>query len=312
MNWLKRMWLVVLLTSVGVLMFGPGAKYIVPIFGDNLDMVFASLYSLSACNFVLLVLDFMFDRREGKGVFPTLDVDHAVKIAAYSPTGAGLIWLGFILLLCTILFICVPRAHADEVTDRAQKYLPQLTKAVDSCWPNLSMREHPAGKIHLESRWNAHAELRTSREWGRGFAQPTIAWDKNGKERFNSYKDATAGYKDLRGWDWKADPFNTSYQLKLVVLRDRGVFRQIRPRMINDEQALKVTDVIYNAGDGRYSARKFYAKLHGMKTDRWDGGLREAHGPKENVKLYGQVLYKMINAYPDRVFQHAALYRGKV
>jgi hypothetical protein len=83
--------------------------------------------------------------------------------------------------------------------------------------------------------------------------------------------------------------------------------------MINDEEALKVMAVIYNAGEGRYLARKKYGQLHGFKVDRWDGGgLVDAHGPREDTKLYGEPLWTAVNRYPRTVAGMSLKYKGMV
>jgi hypothetical protein len=309
-NWLKRMWLPLVIIALNMLVFGPGAKYIVATFGNNLDDVCTTLFNVSAVFLASIMIDLAFDKRKDWGIFPTLDIDAAIKRAQASPIGSGLVWLGFVILFCTILVICVPRAHGD-VLDKAKPYLPILTKAIDSEWPTLALRHVPAGQVERESEWNPKATLKTSRELGRGLVQPTISWDKTGKERFNAYKDAMS-YKAMRGWNWRNDPFNPGYQLKLLVLRDRDAFRQVRPFMINDEEAMKVALVFFNAGDGRYMARKNYGRLHGFKVDRWDGGLVDAHGPKENVMLYGEKLWQAVNRYPRTIQGMSNKYRGLV
>jgi hypothetical protein len=309
-GWLKRMWLPLLLIAVNMIVFGPGAKYIVAFFGNGLDDVCTTIFNVSACFLVVVMIDLAFDKREGWGIFQTLDVDAAIKQAMRSPIGSGLVWLGYVILFSVILIICAQRAHGSTL-DRAKPYLPTLSRAIDMEWPTVILRHYPAGQVEKESGWNPKATLKTSRELGRGLVQPTIAWDKTGKERFNAYKDAMA-YKSMRDWNWRDDPFNASYQLKLLVLRDRDSFRQVRPFMMNDEEAMKVSMVFFNAGGGRYQARKNYARLHGFKTDRWDGGLAEAHGPKENVTLYGRPLWVAVNEYPRMIGKLSEKYRGLV
>lgn len=310
MAWLKRMWIPLVINIVNLLIFGPGAQYIVRYFGNSLDDVATLIFNLSACFLAVIIIDLAFDKRKGWGIFPTLDVDNSIRRAQSTPVGAALVWLGFIILFVSILFIAVPRAHG-AILDKAKPYLPQLSNAIDRCWPGLTMRQFPAGQVEKESGWNPRATLKTSRELGRGFSQLTIAWDKTGKERFNSFKDAM-DYRELQGWNWRNNPFDVGYQLKALVLRDRDSFRQVRPFVVNDAEALKIAAVIFNAGDGRYRARKVYAKLHGFKTDRWSGGLELAHGPKENATLYGEKLWVTVNRYPTTVFQLSTKYQGLV
>jgi hypothetical protein len=307
--WFKRVWVIWVVVVANMIIFGPGSKYIVAWCGNSLDDIATLIFNLSSCFLALLGVDLLFDRRKEWGIFPDLDVD-ACHRRAKSPIAAAIVWLGYVILVAIILFICVPRAHGDMI-DKAKPYLPKLTGSIDKHWPTLTVRHFLAGQVERESEWNTRATLKTSRELGRGLCQPTIAWDNKGKERFNAYKDAMA-YKALRGWDWRNDPFNPGYQLQLLVLRDRDAFRQVRPFMINDEEAMKVMAVMFNAGEGRYLARKKYGQLHGFKVDRWSGGLELAHSPKEDMKLYGERLWEAVNRYPVTVWGMGQKYRGLV
>jgi hypothetical protein len=309
-GWLKRVWVILAVVVANMIIFGPGAKYIVSTFGNTFDDAATLIFNLSSCFLALLFVDLLFDHRKDWGIFPDLSIDTCHKSAQRTPIGAALVWIGYIWLIVTILTICVPRAHGGMI-DKAAPYLPKLSSAIDKHWPTLTVRHFPAGQVERESEWNSRAQLKTSQEHGRGLVQPTISWDKTGKERFNAFRDAMA-YKDLRGWDWRNDPYNPGYQLQLLVLRDRDSFRRVRPFMVNDEEALKVAAVMFNAGDGRYLARKKYGQLHGFKVDRWDGGLADAHGPREDSRLYGEPLWVAVNRYPRTVVGFSIKYRGLV
>lgn len=309
-SWLKRTWMILAVVVANMVIFGPGARYVVAWFGNDFDDIAMVIFNLASCFLAILLTDLLFDRRKDWGIFPTLDIDAALKMAQKTPIGSALVWIGYVVLFAAVLLIAVPRAHAD-VLDNASLYLPKLTSAIDTHWPGMPLRHIPAGQVEKESGWNVRATLKTPRELGRGLVQPTISWDKRGKERFNAYKDAMA-YKAMRGWNWRNDPYNAGYQLKLLVLRDRDAFRQVRPFVVNDEESMKITLVCYNAGEGRYLARKKYARLHGFAADRWSGGLELAHSPKENARLYGRPLFQAVNEYPRRIFDMAGKYKGLV
>jgi len=197
------------------------------------------------------------------------------------------------------------------VVEKAKPYLSVLQEALTDYWPSCPMAAFICGQVENESGWNPHATLKTSRELGRGLTQPTIAYDSHGHERFNAFKDAM-GYKAMRGWNWKADPYNVKYQLRLLVLRDRDAFAQIRKHCVNDQEAAKGAGVIYNAGEGRWMNRHTRAIVKGLPADRWTGGLELAYSDKEKALLYGEPLYQAVNRYPRRISELSTKYQGQI
>ncbi len=193
---------------------------------------------------------------------------------------------------------------------RAQQYLPLYQEIVSVHWPQMPMRHIPCGQVEQESSWKATATLKTPREHGRGLTQMTVAYNKDGSERFNIYREAVK-WRALKGWDWRQDPYNVQYQLTFLVLQDQMNYTMLRPLFINDEETWKAALVSYNAGRGRVMARLAVARARESPTDRWAGGLEDAHGPKEDRILYGRPLWQAVNEYPVKVFRRAEKYRGK-
>lgn len=201
------------------------------------------------------------------------------------------------------LVVAVGSVHADPIPAAATKHLPTLAAAYKSGWPDAPLKYLACGQVEQESNWNEKATLKTSRELGRGLVQMTVT------KSFNIYKDAVK-YKALRSWDWEKDPYNPLYQLTFLVLQDRDNFNE--SKAINAEEQWKIAWVRYNAGDGRVSARRRYAIAKGLKTDRWTGGLEDAHGSLENSVLYGRPLWKAVNEYPRVIMKKAEKYKGKL
>jgi hypothetical protein len=215
-----------------------------------------------------------------------------------------------IIILSALYVMGFPLAcSASYVLTRAAPYLPILSAAFVSHWPDAPIRQHAAGQVEQESSWKSKATLKTSRELGRGLTQMTIAYTSTGKERFNIYRDAVQA-RALKGWDWKADPYNVRYQLTFLVLQDKSNYMQMRHLFASDEEAVKAELVSYNAGAGRVLKRRAYALLKGLPCDKWTGGLDGAYSPKEAALLYGRPLYEAVNEYPRVIFQRAGKYRG--
>jgi hypothetical protein len=316
-NWFRRTWMLLLAIGAGCLIFGDAAQLAI------------TLYNLSTIALVLLLVDWLLDTREKWGLFPSLDLDAAIKNAisgtvdtistnppletrrAPNPIACALIFVGVVVLTAVILCLAVPSARAAGIPERAKPLLPQLSSALDSHWPGAPLRHLPAGQVEQESAWKERATLSTSRELGRGLVQMTIAFDSKGKERFNIYRSAVRA-RALSGWDWQKDPYNVSYQLTFLVLQDRSNFAQMRPFFVNETEAWKATLVSYNAGPGRVLLRRAEAKRRGIPADRWDGGLSVAWSSKENAILYGRPLHEAVNEYPRVIFQRSAKYQGLV
>ena len=201
----------------------------------------------------------------------------------------GMIWLA-------ASFISPRVANAaTEPSARAKRYLPALKTAIDSHWSAAPMRYYIAGKIEQESAgWKERAELKTSREYGFGLAQITIAYNQDGSERFNNFKAAQRIFKE---WQWE-DRFNVKYQLGYTVITDRSNFKQVSRLMRDDDSRWRATLVAYNAGYGTVLQRRALAIRSGVPADRWVGGLDQVAMAYEQKLLYGRPLVKMRNEYP--------------
>jgi len=296
LDYLKRTWMLLLIIIAGMVIFGDAAQLAV------------TIYRLSAIALVLLLVDIVLDNRDRWGLFPTLDMDEAIRRGLTTPLSAAIVIAAVVALLISILFISTANAGP---LDNAKPYLPQLSSAIDAQWPAMPLRRIAAGQVEQESSWKEHATLKTSRELGRGLVQMTIAYNAAGQERFNIYRDASR-MRALQAWDWQRDPYNTRYQLTFLVLQDRSNFSQVRRFFVNDAEAHKGSLVCYNAGSGRWLKRRANAKLMGLPADRWDGGLDRAYSKGEGALLYGRPLYEAVNEYPRAIFKRSAKYQGLV
>jgi hypothetical protein len=85
-------------------------------------------------------------------------------------------------------------------------------------------------------------------EYGFGFGQTTIAYDSNGKERFNNYKAMRAEVPTLRDWAWE-DRFNPVKQVTVMVFMMHKEYRAITWTAI-PEHKYTFGLVSYNSGRG--------------------------------------------------------------
>jgi hypothetical protein len=323
MKYLKRTWMLIALIFAAILICGPCEAWIVKHLGPGFAQTALIVDKLSALCMILLAFDFVLDCRKQWGLFPTLDLDAAIDTAIRgaeedagtgerkaNPIACALVFLGVIALLMVVMLLAVPRAGAVTL-DNARPYLSTLSQSIDKSWPGAPLRQITAGQIEQESSWKERATLKTSRELGRGLVQMTIAYDKDGKERFNIYKDAVRN-RQLAAWDWQRDPYNVPYQMRFLVIQDRANFNMVRAYCINDDEGWKCALVSYNAGSGRWLFRLKNARRQGLPADRWDGGLDRAYSKGEAALLYGRPLYEAVNEYPRVIFKRADKYRGLV
>jgi hypothetical protein len=219
------------------------------------------------------------------------------------------------LTIIMILIFCGTAFSATTALERSKPYLPILSSVIRAYWPAAPGKPIMAGKTEQECGWKERATLHTKwanghdREVGRGMGQITAAYNKDGAERFNNYRNAVR-MKALRAWDWQNDPYNVRYQLTYSVLTDRSNFTMVRPYAESDYQAWKMALVCYNAGQGRWLSRRHNAKAKGLPAERWDNGLDQAYSTGETKLLYGRPLYQAVNEYPTIIFKRAEKYKG--
>lgn len=285
----RRIWPILLVIAAAVFWLGDVAQLKVQV------------YTLSMVGLVVWASHLV-----RKAMFPYLDMSTMVRKGSESPVGAAIIFAAVIALLSVIIVASAANAMPP---DRSRPLLPVLAKIEAQQWPGIVYPQVPAGQVEQESSWKKRAELRTSREHGRGLVQLTIAYRDDGSERFNSYREAVASFQALATWDWQAEPYRVDYQLTYLVLQDRANAQRVRALGIVDPaETWKAALVCYNAGPGRVLKRRAYALARGLPAERWSGGLDQAHGPAEDRILYGRPLWQAVNEYPLKIFRRAAGY----
>lgn len=291
---LYRLWPLLAIIAAALILLGDVAQLAV------------QLYTLSMVAMVVAVVHLI-----RKALFPYVDLSTLVSRAKDSPAGAAIVYAATVALISVI--ILASTGHAAGIPERARPLLPVLVEAQAMHWPDMPLQHIPAGQVEQESSWREDAELRTSREHGRGLVQLTVAYRADGSERFNSYREAVRTFPALAGWDWREDPYSVRHQLAYLVLQDRANFGRVTRLGIDDpEQAWRAGLVCYNAGPGRVLKRRAYALAEGLPADRWTGGLEDAHGPAEDRVLYGRPLWQLVNEYPLKILRRAEKYRHVV
>jgi len=207
-----------------------------------------------------------------------------------------------------------------KVPPNALYHLPTLVPLVREHWPSLSMPELLPGQIEKETCitakhkkcWSRFAELKTSREYGFGLPQLTIAYNADGTERFNSFNDARNLSPELADWRFE-DRFDGRKQLLTVVLRDKMEYARITGAE-TEQDRLTFFLVSYNGGaGGLMKDRRLCAAQPGKvcNPNKWFGNV-ELYSYKSKVAQpgYGRSFFEISRSYPkDILFNRAPKYK---
>ncbi len=103
--------------------------------------------------------------------------------------------------------------------------------------------------VERESVWNPKAELKTAREYGFGFAQTTIAYNKDGSVRFNRFNELKQSYKELKDWEWD-NRFDPKMNFIALTLTMQSLHHRFDKLAKTDQDAWRMSTSAYNGGSG--------------------------------------------------------------
>ncbi len=185
-----------------------------------------------------------------------------------------------IALVLGLLFAAVWSVHAQDVHTfvprAAYAVIPELRAVQHEIWSDAPQPWTLAGQIEQESCislrhskcWNPNAQLKTSREFGFGLGQTTIAYRADGSVRFDKQAELRAEYASLRGWTAERR-FDPHYQLISLVEMDHGIYRRIAAAQ-SDIDRLSFTLSGYNGGEsGVRQDRLLCSNTSGCDPGRW-------------------------------------------
>ena len=179
------------------------------------------------------------------------------------------------------------------VPENAVTLAPILVEQQKRYWPEAVEPWTIGGLIEQESCyglthptcWNPKTEMKTYREYGFGLAQITIAYDANGKERFNRFTELKQEHASLRNWQF-SDRYNPNYQLLALVENLRDWWGKVPPtRTLYDHWAFTLSS--YNGGLGGVQQDvKYCRNSSGCDPQVWFGNV-ETHSLKSRVPVRG-------------------------
>ncbi len=164
-----------------------------------------------------------------------------------------------LLLRClTALLLSSPQAYAQTLPRGALQHGPVLKEEYSRLWPTHPNPLVLFGQVEKETCislthskcWTPNAKLETKREYGFSFGQFTVAYNADGTERFNVWKELKARHsKELADWSWE-NRLDPRLGLRAVVLYDYQIFRNVQAYSPHTVEALRFSLAAYNGGTG--------------------------------------------------------------
>lgn len=201
-------------------------------------------------------------------------------------------------------------SFATELPPNAVTNLPVLQTQIKQVWAEFKWPEYLAGQVEQETCpslksaqcWSERATLKTSRELGIGLGQLTITYNKDGTERFNTFKDVQRLDAGLRNWSF-ADRFDKNRQLRALVVMDKLNWSKVTG-VPGDKDRAAMMFVSYNAGAGRVlSDRRLCKATRGCDQSKWFGNVENTSYLRsvKKVKGYGKTFFETSREYPRNI-----------
>jgi len=170
-----------------------------------------------------------------------------------------------------------------------------------SVWPQAPTPHYIAGLIEQETCislrhskcWNPKAELKTSREYGYGLGQTTIAYRTDGSVRFNKQSELRQAHASLRDWTFERR-FDPKFQLTAIVEMTRGIWRRTTPAASTKDHWAFVLSA-YNGGEAHVRRDRLLCRnTDGCDQNKWFGNV-EKHSVKSRQPWngYGRSPYEI-------------------
>ena len=202
-------------------------------------------------------------------------------------------------------------------------YLPVLLCEIQSYWPEYPNPSIMAGQVEQETCssltskkcWNPRAELKTSREYGFGLGQITIAYNTDGSERFNTFNEIKILDKSLAAWAWE-NRYSGQLQLRALVLKNYQNWKAIT-FAATPEDRIFMKLYAYNGGLGAVlKDKKLCDKAPGCDSGKWFGHMEHTSSKSKTPfgGVYGaQSPHSITREYVSNIVRiRAPRYREKI
>lgn len=218
-------------------------------------------------------------------------------------------WASASFLLLATSCLMAPAVAAD-VPPGALAYAPVLASVQARVWVEAPEPWTLAGQVEQESCislkhprcWNPRAELKTSREYGFGFGQLTVAYREDGSVRFNKFDEVRAAYPSLKDWSW-AERYRADYQLQALVELDRTLWSRSSWASSRPKERWAFTLAAYNGGmSGTLQDRLLCERTAGCDPAVWFENVEKTSLKTRRVNPgYGKSAFEINREYPRLV-----------
>ena len=196
-----------------------------------------------------------------------------------------------------------------QVPQNAIQHIPLVKETIKNCWSTVPLPAALPAQVEQETCasatskkcWNPRAELKTSREYGVGWGQLTIAYNSDGSTRFNNFEEAKKLDAKLKSWKWE-DRYDPARQLRALVLMDRVAFTKLSFAVDYERMAFMFS--AYNGGLGGVMQDRRLALSKGVDPNKWFGNV-ELYSFKSKTKAqgYGQSFFEVNRGYVRNVLK---------
>lgn len=225
--------------------------------------------------------------------------------------------MNLLLKLCVALTVTLTGScmAGSTVHPNALVALPLLKSQQAKFWPNHPNPATQAAQVERETCvnnrvcWTVNAQLKTSSEYGFGFGQTTVAYNADGSEKFNVWRELRQrNGVDLKDWTWenRLDPV---LSMRALVLYDYQMYRPFINSSPSGTQVLRFSYAAYNGGQfGVLKDIKLCSVTPNCDPKSWtghDGMLGvESTSTKSRVakKGYGQSAFDINRSYVADLF----------
>lgn len=200
-------------------------------------------------------------------------------------------------------------------------YIPVLLGEIDKHWPEFGDPPIMAGQIEQETCfsltnkncWNPNVELKTSREYGFGLGQITIAYNEDGSERFNTFTEVKELDASLAAWEWQ-NRYKADMQLRALVIKNR--FNASRVEAATTDDHILFMLYAYNGGLGALLGDISRCRQkEGCDPLRWFGNveLTSNKSKKPFGGAYGGAsAWSISHEYGPRIYERSEKYRDYI
>lgn len=214
----------------------------------------------------------------------------------------------------------MPSSNAQDIKTYIPKpaleLCPKLMATQEQIWKSAPTPAFLCAQVEKESCitlkhskcWNPQSQLKTSREWGFGLGQTTIAYRADGSVRFNKQQELRDQYASLRNWS-DDKKFDVEYQITAIVEMNKGIYNRVTDADSETDQ-LAFTLSSYNGGESGVRQDRLLCKnTKGCNYRIWFKNVELYSLKTRKVnKGYGASAFDINRAYVKSVFYRRQKY----